>query len=412
MVHALLLLTFLGVASVVAWAGGGAERAFACSGPGPASSLPFDARVMEARIVGLDPLPYSGPAATPGPRPYRVLIEVTRAYRGVTVGERLSADLNVDAPGYPQPCPYPVFRTDSLGKWFIGSFDTDGGYPSLIFLGLDPSGAEYDRATAVAEVMTGSNPARPSLRLETEPAVCGEAARIVGTNFPPGRYVLRSGFWYSRRVADVVIVGGDRTFARTVRVAAPDCRDPNRPGFAGYFVTPVVLPPDDPTGGILAVAAAPVTGARASEHVFPDVLIATPFFCDAPIQVSGRGFEPGERLLLRVDGTSGPDTAVTADGGGEFARTMTVPPGGCVNQGYVGIRVSQAGFDLPPEDTVLTYGGAWSEPGNAPATRAPGPPNAGSGAGAAWPGGGIGILAVALLAASAALAAGGLARRR
>lgn len=411
MVRALVLLTFVCAAAVAAWAGGGAERAFACTGPGPASSLPFDARVMEARIVGLDPLPYTGPA-TPGPRPYRVLIEVTRAYRGVLVGERLSADLNVEAPGYPQPCPYPVIRTDSLGKWFVGSFDTDGRYPSLIFLGLDTSGAEYDRATAIAEVMTGSNPARPSLRLDAAPAVCGEDAHIVGTNFPPGRYVLRTGLWYPRRVEKVVTVGGDRTFEANVRVAVPACHEPNRPAFTDYFVTPVVPRQDDPTGGILAVAAAPVTGAQASEHPYPEILIATPFFCDGPMQVSGRGFEPGERLLLRVEGTSGPDTAVTAGGGGEFERTMTVPPGGCVHQGYVSIRVSQAGFDLPPEETVLTFGGAWAEAGSAPGTPAPGPPNAGSGAGAARPGGGIGILAVALLAASAALAAGGHARRR
>ncbi|MCC6386025.1 MAG: hypothetical protein IT302_01440 [Dehalococcoidia bacterium] len=402
-----MLLAFVALAASVAAFGRAPGTARACTGPGPSAVLPYAPRVMEARIVGLDPLPWDGPV-TPGPRPYRVTVDVSRAYRGVTVGERLTATMDVLPPGYPQPCPSPELKADSLGKWFIGAFEPGAGNAAITWLGLDPSGPEWERATAVAEVMTGSNPARPSLRTEPAEPVCGERVRLIGERFAPGTYAVRGGLWYPRRVEGVVHVGGDGTFAVETRVAVSACRLPGWAPFADYFVQSLVRAEDDPLGGIAAVAAPPIHGQAASARPYPELSIATPFFCDGGIEITGKGFEPGEAIALRMGGAEAWATTVTAGPDGSFAFGIPVPPGGCVNQGNVIVMAAQAAFtELPFEERMLTIASAWAEPGSAP-RPAPGPPNAGSGhdGGNPWP-------EAALLAAGAGtLAAFAASRRR
>ncbi len=395
-----MLLVMACVAAGMAAFGRAPGTARACTGPGPSAVLPYAPMVMEARVVGLDPLPWDGPA-TQGPRPYRVTVDVSRAYRGVTVGERLTATIDVSQAGYPQPCPYPGLKTDSLGKWFIGAFEPGAGNPAIIFLGLDASGPDYERATAVAEVMTGSNPARPSLRTAPAEPVCGERVRLVGAGFAPGTYVVRSGLWYPRRVEGVVRVGGDGAFAVETRVRVSACRSPGLVPFADYFVQALERAEGDPLNGIVAVAAPPVAGQAAGAHPYPEITIATPFFCDGGMELSGQGFEPGEAIVLRVGGAEAWTTTVTAGPDGAFALGTPVPPGACVNQGNVIVLVAQGAFaELPFEERMLTMASAWAEPGGPP-RPAPGPPNAGSGhaGGHAWPAAailaaGVGTLAV------------------
>ena len=353
------------------------QPAFACSGPGPIENMLESTVIFEGRVTAVTA---SGP---PGfdLSPRRLTFEVIRAHKGTKDGATIVANAVIPVPGVPTMCPQ--FPQDLAGKYVVIGLQPDPKKPGELFtyawvsyVGASLSGPEYDQMARLARMIADSDPAAPQITLSPAIAKCGQPLSISGRRFPAGSYLLR----YSGGARAIAVVepraGG--VFDVTTTMAHDACRNPNWNGrpFA-IHVSDVSAGPGSAWTNFEALVEIGVgTLDGGVESDWPSLIVTpNPARCGDTLEVRGRSFAPGERVLVAL-WERGDGVLATADSVGALEVAVPLPPEAC-NGEQIRVSARQAGFEAYTSP-YASLAEVWVNSVAAPRSI-PGPPEVGTG---------------------------------
>ncbi len=380
--------TFL-VAAVLAAVGlcsmvrGEAATASACSGPEPTESMLASTVIFEGRVKSVVP---TGEPVVSYRVPNVVTFEVVHAHLGTKAGETITARAFVPVPDTPIMCAQ--FPKDFTGKWVVIGLSPDPEAPNSLladasvvpFIGDKREGEQYQRASSLARMMSDSDSTAPALTVG-KIAKCGEPLRFTGRRFQPGTYILRPN---SGGRSQLVIVGPNDAFDVTEKFVHWGCR---RSDWEGRVVGFHVYKADHDSAydfenwnGLVEIGTATMSGAVDRNPQGTEIEITpNPARCDDKLTIRGRGFEPGERVVVLPGQPS--SSAIEVDAKGEFMTYADIPPENCQRQ-WISVKVSQADFEEFDVPWFVITGRDVLRTGPSPDTVArstPQAPNLGSG---------------------------------